>query len=64
MEDFNRSQTPYDALNEKWAPVLDHAEMGTIDDPYKRKVTAALLENQERAMKEQMLLEESGLGCT
>tara|TARA_Y100001938_G_scaffold122458_1_gene170889 strand:- start:1592 stop:2977 length:1386 start_codon:yes stop_codon:yes gene_type:complete len=57
MEDFNRSQTPYDALNEKWAPVLDHAEMGVIDDPYKRKVTAALLENQERALREQHLHE-------
>ena len=59
MEDFNRSQTPYDALNEKWAPVLDHAEMGTIDDPYKRKVTAALLENQERALREQHMHESS-----
>jgi hypothetical protein len=57
MEDFNRSQTPYDALNEKWAPVLDHAEMGAIDDPYKRKVTAALLENQERALREQHMHE-------
>ena len=59
MEDFNRTQTPYDALNEKWAPVLDHAEMGAIDDPYKRKVTAALLENQERALREQHIHESS-----
>jgi hypothetical protein len=50
--DFNGT-TPYDQLAEKWAPVLDHNDMNTIEDGYKRKVTAALLENQERALREQ-----------
>jgi hypothetical protein len=37
----------------KWAPVLDHAELSPITDPYKRAVTALVLENQERALFEE-----------
>jgi len=37
----------------KWAPVLDHPELPKISDPYKRAVTALVLENQERAMQEE-----------
>jgi len=37
----------------KWAPVLDHAELPKITDPYKRAVTALVLENQERALMEE-----------
>ena len=40
-------------LQEKWAPVLDHEGAGKIKDPYKRAVTAVILENQERAMAEE-----------
>ena len=40
-------------LQEKWAPVLDHEGAGKIKDPYKRAVTALVLENQERAMAEE-----------
>jgi len=36
----------------KWAPVLDHADLPAIKDPYKRAVTAVVLENQERAIME------------
>ena len=36
----------------KWAPVLDHSELPKITDPYKRAVTALVLENQERALME------------
>ena len=36
----------------KWAPVLDHPELPKISDPYKRAVTALVLENQERALIE------------
>ncbi len=36
----------------KWAPVLDHPELPRISDPYKRAVTALVLENQERALME------------
>ena len=54
--DFN-GVTPYDQLAEKWTPVLDHGDMPAIEDNYKRKCTAALLENQELALKEQALHE-------
>jgi hypothetical protein len=41
----------------KWKPVLDHADMAAIADPHRRAVTATLLENQEKAIKQQMLAE-------
>ncbi len=34
---------------EKWAPILDHPSFDKISDPYRRAVTARLLENQEAA---------------
>ena len=36
----------------KWQPVLEHPDLPKISDSYKRAVTATVLENQERAMKE------------
>src|SRR5210317_1520630 len=36
----------------KWQPVLEHADLPKIGDSYRRAVTATILENQERAMKE------------
>ena len=36
----------------KWQPVLEHADLPKINDSYRRAVTATILENQERAMKE------------
>ena len=44
-------------LQEKWAPVLNHADLPSIEDPYKKNVTAVVLENQERAVREQYLAE-------
>ena len=44
-------------LQEKWAPVINHADLPSIDDNYKRTVTSVLLENQERAIREQYLAE-------
>jgi hypothetical protein len=41
----------------KWKPVLDHTDMAAIADPHRRAVTATLLENQEQAIKQQMLAE-------
>jgi len=38
-------------LQEKWAPLLDHE--GGINDSHRRAVTAVLLENQERFLREQ-----------
>ena len=40
-------------LIEKWSPVLDHESAPSIDDRYKKAVTARLLENQEVAMQEE-----------
>lgn len=43
----------------KWKPVLDHKDMSPITDAHKRATMATLLENQEKAIKEQMLVEAS-----
>ena len=40
-------------LIEKWSPVLEHESAPSIDDRYKKAVTARLLENQEIALKEE-----------
>ena len=39
-------------LVEKWAPVLDFGGLGDIKDPHRRAVTAQVLENQERELRE------------
>ena len=46
-------------LQEKWGKVLNHEALPEIKDNYKRTVTAVLLENQEKALREerQMLSE-------
>jgi len=36
----------------KWAPLLEHADCEPIKDNYRKAVTAVLLENQEKAMRE------------
>ena len=41
-----------EALQEKWQPVLNHPDLPQITDAYKRAVTAVILENQEKEMKE------------
>ena len=41
-----------EGLQKKWGPVLEHPDMPEIKDPYKRAVTAILLENQEKALAE------------
>ena len=52
---FNSEQ-----LQEKWAPVLDHQGLDNIQDSHKRAVTAVLLENQEKFLREQSAFEQSG----
>lgn len=37
-------------FQQKWAPILEHAELPKITDSYKAAVTAVLLENQEKAL--------------
>jgi hypothetical protein len=51
------NNTPYDTLVEKWNPLLSHEALPDIGDSYKKKVTAVLLENQEKALREQYLIE-------
>ena len=40
-------------LVEKWSPILNHQDLPEIADPYRRAVTAQLLENQEKFLNEQ-----------
>ena len=56
---MDTNTTPYDQLQEKWNPVLNHPDLPEIGDSYRSKVTAALLENQEAALREQHLTESS-----
>ena len=41
-----------ETYEKKWQPVLEHADLPKITDSYKRAVTATILENQERASRE------------
>jgi len=49
----------YDQLIEKWAPVLNEESAGKIQDQHRKAVTAAVLENQEIALKEEGMIAES-----
>ena len=49
----------YDNLVEKWSPVLNEETAGSITDSHKRSVTAALLENTEKALLEERQLTEA-----
>ena len=57
-----QENTPYDVLTEKWNPVLEHEALPTIQDEYRKKVTAVLLENQEQALRQQHLYEDMSQG--
>ena len=39
-------------LQEKWQPVLDHPDLPKIQDAYKSAVTTVILENQQKALRE------------
>ena len=43
----------YDRLVEKWSPVLNESSAGDIKDSHKRAVTAVVLENTEKALREE-----------
>jgi hypothetical protein len=47
----------------KWKPVIDHADLPKIADAHKRATIATLLENQETAIREQMLAETNTVGA-
>ena len=46
-------QVSYDKLIEKWSPVLEETSAGEIKDHHRKAVTAAVLENQEQAFREE-----------
>ena len=48
MQMFNQEH-----LQEKWAPLLDYEGLDPIKDSHRRMVTAVLLENQEKALREE-----------
>lgn len=39
-------------IQQKWAPVLEHADLPKISDVHKRAVTATILENTEQALRQ------------
>ena len=41
-----------ESIQQKWQPVLEHPDLPKIGDAYKRAVTSMVLENQEKALKE------------
>tara|TARA_R110000868_G_scaffold43748_3_gene146819 strand:- start:7715 stop:9139 length:1425 start_codon:yes stop_codon:yes gene_type:complete len=47
-------------LQEKWAPLLNYEGLESIKDSHRRAVTAVLLENQEKFLREQSSFETSG----
>ena len=46
------AQSNYQALVEKWGPILEHSNFSAITDQHKKSVTATILENTERALME------------
>ena len=46
------TQSNYQALVEKWSPILEHDSFAAIKDQHKKAVTATILENTERALLE------------
>ena len=54
-----------EALTEKWNPVLGHEGAGAIKDNYRKAVTAVLLENTEKQLREErgMINEASTVGA-
>ena len=48
-------------LQEKWAPLLDYTGLEPIKDSHRRAVTAVLLENQERFLREEASFQNGNL---
>ena len=48
-------------LQEKWAPLLNYEGLDSIKDSHRRAVTAVLLENQERFLREQSSFDNGSL---
>ena len=50
-----------DILMEKWAPVLDHNDLDSIQSREKKAVVAQVLENTEKALHEEAVISEASL---
>jgi hypothetical protein len=48
-------------LQEKWAPLLDYQGLDPIKDSHRRAVTAVLLENQEKFLREENAFNSGGI---
>jgi len=48
-------------LQEKWAPLLDYQGLDPIRDSHRRAVTAVLLENQEKFLREESAFNLGGI---
>ena len=42
----------YEQLQQKWQPIIEHADLPEITDSHKKSVTAVCLENTERSLRE------------
>ena len=49
-------------LQEKWAPLLNYEGLDSIKDSHRRAVTAVLLENQEKFLREESAFNSGGIG--
>jgi len=50
---MDKVQALSEAVKKKWQPIVEHPELPAINDPYRKNVTAILLENEERALREE-----------
>ena len=41
-----------ETVEKKWQPILEHPDLPKIKDSYRRAVTSVVLENQEKAIRE------------
>ena len=47
-------------LQEKWKPLLEYDGLDEIKDPHRKAVTAVLLENQEKFLRDQQSFDRGG----
>ena len=52
MSNYDQVNSLAEQIKTKWQPILEHPELPTIEDSYKKNVTAILLENQEQYLTE------------
>jgi len=52
MSNYDQTASLAEQVKSKWQPILEHPELPTISDSYKKNVTAVLLENQEQYLSE------------